>query len=246
MRVEKEKSAISSMLLVSILFLLAVAGIRFYMQVGTKLAVTINRLSEQSNTDHMPVSATADTKIKRVALTFDDGPNPEYTEELLDGLKERDVRASFFLLGQEVELYPDIVKRISEEGHLIGTHSFQHVNLNLLTVEAAAAQISMTNQEIYEVTGTYPEYVRPPYGSWKEELDDRFSMVEVLWDIDTMDWSVLNTDKVVNTVQKQVTDGSVILMHDAYPTSVEAALKIIDLLEKEHYEFVTVDALILE
>ena len=99
MRVEKEKSAISSMLLVSILFLLAVAGIRFYMQVGTKLAVTINRLSEQSNTDHMPVSATADTKIKRVALTFDDGPNPEYTEELLDGLKERDVRASFFLLG---------------------------------------------------------------------------------------------------------------------------------------------------
>lgn len=191
-------------------------------------------------------SVEADIAVKRVALTFDDGPNPLYTEELLDGLKQRKVKASFFLLGEEVEQYPDIVKRMHQEGHLIGTHAYQHVNLNQLTTEAACEQITKTGEAIYRVTGEYPQYIRPPYGCWKEKVDEKCAMIEVLWDVDTMDWSVQNADQVVQTVERQVKDGDIILMHDAYPSSVEAAFRIIELLQKQHYTFVTVDRMILE
>ena len=98
-------------------------------------------------------AALEDIAEKKVAITFDDGPNPDYTEELLEGLKERNVTASFFLLGKEAEKFPDIVKKIHEGGHLIGTHSYEHVNLCNLTDEAAVEQVDKTNQVILELTG---------------------------------------------------------------------------------------------
>ena len=126
-------------------------------------------------------------ETKRVALTFDDGPNPEYTEKLLDGLKDREVKATFFLLGNQVELYPDIVKRMHGEGHLIGNHSYDHVNLGALCESEACTQIKKTNDAIYKVTGEYPEYLRPPFGSVKNKLDEDMNMIVTLWDIDTRD-----------------------------------------------------------
>ena len=110
----------------------------------------------------------------------DDGPNPDYTEELLTGLKERGVNATFFLLGKEVEKYPEIVKDISDGGHLIGTHSYEHVNLSNLSDAAAIEQVDKTNAAIYDITGKYPEYIRPPYGCWKCNLDYETKMIEVL------------------------------------------------------------------
>ena len=185
-------------------------------------------------------------ETKRVALTYDDGPNPEYSEKLLDGLKDREVKATFFLLGNQVELYPDIVKRMHGEGHLIGNHSYDHVNLGALCESEACTQIKKTNDAIYKVTGEYPEYLRPPFGSVKNKLDEDMNMIVTLWDIDTRDWEVQNVASIESKVLGKAKDGEIILMHDAYATSVTAALDLIDKMKQDGYEFVTVDELIIE
>ena len=183
---------------------------------------------------------------KKVALTFDDGPHPVYTPMMLDGLKEKNVKATFFLLGQQVEKYPHIIKRMSEEGHLIGNHSYKHEQLSKLSSIQACSQVNRTNELIYTITGTYPEYLRPPFGDWKDDLDCDVNMIEVLWDLDTLDWSTQNKAKIVKKVVTNIKEGDIILMHDSYETTVSAVMEIIDILQKEGYEFVTVDELILE
>lgn len=185
-------------------------------------------------------------QIKKVALTFDDGPNEEYTPKLLDGLKKRNVRATFFLLGKQVEQYPELAKRISDEGHLIGCHAYEHKDLSRLSLDEACRQITDTNDLLYEVTGHRPMFMRPPYGSCQEQLPEKTEMIEVLWDIDTVDWSLRNTDQVVKNTLKKVEDGSIILMHDEFQESVDAALQLVDALEKEGYQLVTVEELILD
>lgn len=187
-----------------------------------------------------------ETEIKKIALTFDDGPNECYTEELLDGLASRGVKATFFLIGKKVEENPEIVKRIYEEGHLLGNHSYDHVNLSEMSEKDACEQINKTNDAIREITGIAPEYLRPPFGSYKKNLDEDMNMIEVLWDVDPRDWSVKNTGKVVNRVVTKVEDNDIILLHDEYATSIAAAMEIIDILQGQGYEFVTVDELILE
>jgi len=183
---------------------------------------------------------------KKVAITFDDGPNADYTEELLAQLKERGVSATFFLLGKEVEKYPAIVKEIHEEGHLIGTHAYEHVNLKNLSDKAAVEQVDKTNEAIYEITGVYPEYIRPPFGSWKCNLDYETSMIEVLWDVDPLDWKTSNSDVIAKRVVDKVQENDIILLHDASESSVKAAIKIIDALEAEGYMFVTVDEILFD
>ena len=183
---------------------------------------------------------------KKVAITFDDGPNADYTELLLEGLEERGVRATFFLLGREVEKYPDIVKEISDSGHLIGTHSYDHVNLKNLSDAAAVEQVDKTNQAIHEITGEYPEYIRPPFGCWKCNLDYETKMIEVLWDVDPLDWKTSNSDVIAKRVVSKVEENDIILLHDASESSVKAAFKIIDALEEEGYVFVTVDEILFD
>lgn len=185
-------------------------------------------------------------ETKKIALTFDDGPHPQYTPEMLAALKERDVKATFFLLGEEVEKYPEIVKEIYDQGHLIGNHSYKHEQLSKLSMKQACAQVNRTNELIYDVTGTYPSYVRPPFGDWHEKLDCEVNMVEVLWDVDTLDWSSQNHAQIVNKVLKNVQENDIILMHDGYETSVTAAKEIIDALKKQGYEFVTVDEILFD
>ena len=156
-----------------------------------------------------------DLAEKKVALTFDDGPNAKYTEGLLEGLKERGVQATFFLLGHQVEKSPEIVKKMHEDGHLIGNHSYEHVNLSSLSDEAAMVQVDKTNEAIYQVTGEFPEYIRPPFGCWKSNLDYKTTMIEVLWNVDPLDWKTDNTDAVVQKVLKEVKENDIILLHDA-------------------------------
>ena len=164
---------------------------------------------------------------------------------LLDGLKERNVRVSFFLLGEKVEQYPELVERMQKEGHLVGNHTYHHVQLNKLNETKAREEILKTNNLIYETTGVYPLYLRPPFGAWKKNLELCVEMLPVFWTIDTLDWKVQNTEKIVRTVQEQIEDGAIILMHDEYDTSVEAALQVVDELKNQGYELVTVDQLIL-
>lgn len=187
-----------------------------------------------------------DVVLKKVAITFDDGPNAEYTELLLAGLKERGVKATFFLLGKEVEKYPDIVKDIQDEGHLIGTHSYEHVNLSNLNDKAAIEQVDKTNAAIHEITGEYPEYIRPPFGCWKCNLDYETKMIEVLWDVDPLDWKTSNSDVITKRVISKVGENDIILLHDASESSVNAAFKIIDELQSEGYAFVTVDEILFD
>lgn len=183
---------------------------------------------------------------KQIAITFDDGPNPDYTMTLLEGLKKRGVKATFFLLGSEVEQYPQIVECIHDDGHLIGVHSYEHVNFGQIGDAAAIEQIEKTQEAIYEVTGEYPGYIRPPYGCWKKELDAKVPMIEVLWDVDPRDWATTDTDAVVQRILPNVSEGSIILLHDASKSSVQAAFTVIDVLQEQGYEFVTVEELLVE
>ena len=179
------------------------------------------------------------------ALTFDDGPSAEYTPRLLDGLKERNIKASFFLLGRNIPGNEEIVERMQEEGHLIGNHTYNHVQLSAISEAEAREEILKTNNIIYEITGNYPQYMRPPFGSWKKNLVLCVEMIPVFWNIDTMDWKSQDVSSILNIVFAEAEDGAIILMHDEYETSVEAALQIADHLMKEGYEFVTADRLIV-
>jgi peptidoglycan/xylan/chitin deacetylase (PgdA/CDA1 family) len=187
-----------------------------------------------------------DTKQKKVALTFDDGPHPTYTKELLDGLKKRGVKATFFVVGEQVESCPKIIRRMYRQGHLIGNHTYHHVQLNVMSEEQACSEVLDTNAAIREITGEEPMYLRPPYGEWEKTLEGTVNMIPVLWDVDSLDWTTDNVDEIVQRVLNEVEDGDVILMHDYYESSVRAALTIVDALQTQGYEFVTVNELIVQ
>ena len=197
-----------------------------------------------------PVAETASDRSEkedrpRVALTFDDGPHATYTPLLLDGLRKRGIHATFFLMGKNIEGKEDIVKQMQKDGHLIGNHTYDHVQLDKLPGDQACQQILKTNNEIYEITGEYPLYLRPPYGAWPKNLELCVTMLPVFWDVDTLDWKSKNVQSVENIVKREVKDGSIILMHDSFPTSVEAALEIVDMLTEEGYDLVTADELLV-
>lgn len=183
---------------------------------------------------------------KCIALTFDDGPDKKYTAKLLDGLKERNVRATFFLMGQSIEGNEELVKRMEEEGHLIGNHSYSHVQLTKAGSDVVCQAVDRTSRMIEGITGERPQYMRPPYGDWNEELECRVGMTTVLWSVDSLDWKLRNTNRIVKRVLKDAEDGDIILMHDIFPASVEAALEIVDTLTKRGYTFVTVDELLID
>jgi peptidoglycan/xylan/chitin deacetylase (PgdA/CDA1 family) len=184
--------------------------------------------------------------VKQVAITFDDGPNPYYTMELLEGLKKRGVKATFFVLGEEAENYPEILRAIYDDGHMIGIHSWQHVNFSEIGESAAIDQIERTQEIIFEITGEYAGFIRPPYGCWRKELDNDIPLIEVLWDVDPMDWATNDADTVVSRIEQNAEDGSIILLHDASESTVSAAFAAIDILQERGYEFVTVETLIIE
>ena len=180
---------------------------------------------------------------KYIALTFDDGPHTKYTNLLLDGLKERNVKATFFVLGSNASNNYKIIKRMADEGHLIGNHTYSHKNLYRLKEEAILNEIDKTNQVIESITGTTPKYFRPSYGNYNSKIKKISEMEIVLWNIDSLDWKIKNSKRITNKVLNKVSDGSVILMHDIYKTSIKAALNIIDKLQEEGYTFVTIEEL---
>lgn len=184
--------------------------------------------------------------IKRIAITFDDGPEGNYTKQLLDGLKERGVKATFFVLGKSIVGNEDLILRMYEEGHLIGNHTYNHVELDKENDENGVKEIEKTNEIIKQITGYEPEFIRPPFGAWRKEQMNQADMFPVMWTIDPLDWKYQNTEYVVNHILNNVKDGDIILLHDIFETSVEAALIVIDRLQEQGYEFVTVDELMLD
>lgn len=181
----------------------------------------------------------------RVALTFDDGPHRIYTKNLLDGLRERGVKATFFVVGENIPGNEDLIRQMEEDGHLIGNHTYDHADISKMSDEENCRELRKTSELVKQITGHQTAYVRPPFGNWKESMDCRISMIAVKWTIDTLDWKSKNVEEIIRKVMQQVSDHDIILMHDYYATSVEAALQIVDRLKAEGYEFVTVEDLIL-
>ncbi|MBQ1194401.1 MAG: polysaccharide deacetylase family protein [Lachnospiraceae bacterium] len=194
--------------------------------------------------DSLKYEQNRDTK--KIAITFDDGPSGEYTEKLLDALKERNVKATFFVLGEKAEENEELILRMKNEGHLIGNHTYSHIRLTAVGDEEAMEEIAKTNDIIREITGDETEYIRPPFGSYEKEHIRAENMIVVLWDIDPKDWVTYDADKVAEDVINKAEDGQIILMHDIFDTSVDAAIKIIDTLIAEGYQFVTVEEILLD
>lgn len=184
-------------------------------------------------------------EARKVALTFDDGPS-EYTVELSRGLKERGVQATFFLLGENMEGRREMIEELVKDGHLIGNHSYHHVQLNKLSMEEAMEEIEKTNRLIREWTGEEPVYIRPPYGAWSQELEKVVDMIPVFWNVDSLDWKLQNKEQVLCCLSGQVEEGDVILMHDGYQSSVDAAFALVDHLQNRGFVFANVEEMILE
>lgn len=192
------------------------------------------------------VSASATpVEAPKIALTFDDGPSAVWTPALLDGLKERGVKATFFLIGENADKNPEIVKRMAEEGHLIGNHTYHHVELTKVSENEARLELADTSAVIVRITGKEPEYMRPPFGAWQRKLEQEIQMLPVLWTIDPLDWTTENQDEIVNKVVTEAEENDIILLHDCYKSSIEAGLRIVDILQEEGFVFVTVDELLL-
>lgn len=198
------------------------------------------------NSLNQTAGRTSVTKVEapRVALTFDDGPNAKYTPLLLEGLHKRNIHATFFLLGENILKNKELLLRMQKDGHLIGCHTWSHVQLDKISPSSASKEILKTNSLIYHITGTYPTCLRPPYGAWKKDLELPVTMLPVFWDVDTLDWQSQNPESILDIVRKNVQDGSIILMHDSYDSSVRAALAITDELTEKGYDFVTADQLL--
>lgn len=227
------------------LFLLCVGML--YQSRKTSDGVTSITATEPESFSGEPESSSnlseALPRKKKIAITFDDGPHPVYTLKLLDGLAQRNVKATFFIIGESAERYPEVIKRIHDEGHLLGNHTYSHVQLTCISSTRAIEEIHKTNDILSSITGENVRYIRPPFGLYNKTLAASSDLVPILWTVDPRDWSVLNTNSVVSHVVKKVKENDVILLHDIFDTSVDAALQIIDSLLEQGYTFVTVDEL---
>ena len=240
-RKKRKKAFVLFICIVGICFL-----VTRMVRVEDKTTVKVHNMHTEQN--EKAIRYVASNKIKedpKIAITFDDGPSPVWTPQLLDGLKERNVKATFFLIGENAKNNPELVKREAEEGHLIGNHTYHHVEITRVPDETAQEEILMTNEVITGITGEEVSYMRPPFGVWQKNLERNLDVMPVLWTIDPLDWTTDNEDEIINKVVTQAGENDIILLHDCYESSVNAALRIVDILQKEGFEFVTVDELIM-
>lgn len=181
---------------------------------------------------------------KYVALTFDDGPSPRCTPRLLDGLRELGAKATFFVVGCQAEKDPDIVRRIADEGHQVGNHSYDHADLHTLTAAQAAEDLRRNDDLLRQLLGDGDYWVRPPYGLLSEEESSALTVPIINWSVDTEDWKSKDAGKILDIIYRDTGDGDIILLHDRYLNSVSAALQAVDHLQQQGYRFVTVAELL--
>jgi peptidoglycan-N-acetylglucosamine deacetylase len=184
---------------------------------------------------------------KYVALTFDDGPNPDVTPRVLKVLKEHQAKATFFMLGSQVEKHPSLAAQVAKAGHEIGNHTDHHMNLTKLGESKIKKEIQSSNQKIQDATGEASTLIRPPYGainSEVEELASRNGSSLILWSVDSLDWKSKNIDAINKVVNQEVVSGAIILLHDVHPTTADALPKLLTTLEEEGYHFLTVSQLL--
>ena len=179
---------------------------------------------------------------KVIALTFDDGPS-KYTDELIEYLYQNNCKATFFVLGNKVKNYQDVLNKSISYGNEIGNHSYNHKWLIKLKKEEMINQIEKTQNLIYEYTGYIPTLLRPTYGSINSTLKNSTNLKIVLWNVDTLDWKYKSVDKIVARATKNLKSGNIILMHDIYKRSYDAVKKIVPILKENGYKCVTISEL---
>lgn len=188
------------------------------------------------------IVSQGDESLNQIALTFDDGPNNKYTPQILDILKQYNIKGTFFVLGEQVKEHPAMLKRILEEGHEIGNHSFSHPQLKRLSDEDVRRELVSTQDEIRKAIGRTPTLLRPPYGAYRDAsvaLFEEMGLHVILWSVDTNDWR-RKGDAIVRTVSRDTKNGSIILFHDRKAETVRVLPQIIEELKGRGFQPVTI------
>lgn len=199
---------------------------------------------ETLNSEEKDTSPSEVVNENSVALTFDDGPKRETTSQLLDILAQKNVKASFFVLGQNIPGNEDLLKRMKKEGHVIGSHSMHHYNLSQMDLPSLKKDFQDMDDKIKTVFKEPVKYIRPPYGATNKQVAQVANRPLIEWSVDSKDWSSKNTQAIINQVTQTTKPGSIILMHDIYPETINAVPAIIDSLTARGLNFVTVDGLL--
>jgi peptidoglycan/xylan/chitin deacetylase (PgdA/CDA1 family) len=183
-----------------------------------------------------------------VALTFDDGPHATQTPILLDALKKRNVKGTFFVVGKNVAEYPEIARRIVQEGHQIASHSFTHPDLSRMSEASVREEIVKTHRVIEQITGVTVTLFRPPYGAFTARQRNwaagTWNYKTILWDVDTLDWKTRSTARTKHSILTESRPGSIILTHDIHAPTVAAIPDAVDGLLAQGFKFVTVSELL--
>lgn len=186
----------------------------------------------------------AEKHKKVVALTFDDGPDGNTTPQALDILAKYKIKATFFVQGKNIAGNESILKRMQSEGHEVGNHSWNHPILTKLSLEDAKQQLTDTEDAITKVLGKSSKLMRPPYGAISDDIRNSLDLSFIMWDVDSLDWKSKNEAAILTEIQRQTTDGSIILMHDIHQMSVNSLPRVIEYLQGQGYSFVTVSELL--
>ncbi|ATP41792.1 xylanase [Solibacillus sp. R5-41] len=181
---------------------------------------------------------------KQIALTFDDGPNPKVTPQIVQTLKKYDAKATFFVVGKNVQKYPDIVKEVSKAGHEIGNHTYDHTKLTTLTVKQVSTQIQLTDIAVKAAIDQYTTVFRPPYGAYNKTITGLLEVPNIMWSIDTLDWKHHDPEKTLQIVKTNAKRDSIVLMHDIHQATADSLDSVLDYLSKQGYEFVTISELL--
>lgn len=202
------------------------------------------------NTNDGSVYVSHSNSQMKIALTFDDGPHPKLTPEILDILKENGAKATFFLIGENAKRYPELVLRETAEGHEIGNHTYSHTVLKRDNTALMRTELEKTESVLYSIGEYKPKYVRPPCGIYDSAVIEAVKDIDckiVLWNIDTRDWAHTPSEKIIKMVMSTVKSGDIILCHDfisGYSPTAEVLRNIIPALTEKGYSFVTVSELL--
>lgn len=175
-----------------------------------------------------------------IALTFDDGPYAPVGNRIMDALERHNGRATFFVVGNRVAQYKTEIKRMQDNGHEVGNHTYEHKNMSKLSAAEIRSQIARCNEAVAAVTGVSPKVTRMPGGNYNSTVTANVNYPIIMWNIDTLDWKTKNAQKTINSVIGKVQDGDIVLMHELYTASADAAETIIAKLSEQGYQLVTV------